>query len=306
MNPRIGELPRLYRLIPWIHGTPRALHRSPAGGRGCRRPGVSGAAGASGRAVRAGRAGGHRRPHHGTEAHRGARPAVRGGQPRRRRGQHRPRGRRPLRARWLYSPGRGQRHQRDQPQPLPQDARRSGKGPGAGQHGGFQRDDPGRASFTAGKQREAIDCARALEAGRDYFRIIGQWLHRSLVGRAVQEHGEGGSPARAIQGRGAGADGPRRGTGADDDHRHFFHAALRQGGPAEGARGFERKTPAIAIDRGWGCRGRCCHGGPSCPIQLAGRGLAAGRRLVAACERAGKILPKEVAAELARPYPRAP
>ncbi len=36
------------------------------------------------------------------------------------------------------------------------------------------------------------------------------------------------------------------------------------------------------------------------------RGFAAGQRLVAACERAGKILPKEVAAELARPYPRAP
>jgi ABC-type branched-subunit amino acid transport system substrate-binding protein len=40
------------------------------------------------------------------------------------------------------------------------------------------------------------------------------------------------------------------------------------------------------------------------------RGYSAGRRLVAACERAPKILPKEVAAELAaaagRPYPRAP
>jgi len=40
------------------------------------------------------------------------------------------------------------------------------------------------------------------------------------------------------------------------------------------------------------------------------RGFAAGRRLVAACERAPKILPKEVAAELAadsaRSYPRAP
>jgi len=40
------------------------------------------------------------------------------------------------------------------------------------------------------------------------------------------------------------------------------------------------------------------------------RGFEAGRRLVAACERAPRILPKEVAAELAaasaRPYPRAP
>ena len=40
------------------------------------------------------------------------------------------------------------------------------------------------------------------------------------------------------------------------------------------------------------------------------RGFAAGRRLVAACERAARILPQEVAAELAagsaRPYPRAP
>jgi hypothetical protein len=40
------------------------------------------------------------------------------------------------------------------------------------------------------------------------------------------------------------------------------------------------------------------------------RGYAAGRTLLAACERAKKILPKEVGAELAalaaRPYPRAP
>jgi ABC-type branched-subunit amino acid transport system substrate-binding protein len=36
------------------------------------------------------------------------------------------------------------------------------------------------------------------------------------------------------------------------------------------------------------------------------RGYSAGLRLVAAFESAKKILPKEVAAELARPYPRAP
>ena len=80
---------------------------------------------------------------------------------------------------------------------------------------------------------------------------------------------------------------------------------MRMGGP--------NGAVAIACSSGAECLAAAREAAGVIPIVLAEsgktaeeRGYAAGTRLVAAFESAKKILPKEVAAELARPYPRAP
>ena len=80
---------------------------------------------------------------------------------------------------------------------------------------------------------------------------------------------------------------------------------LRLGGP--------NGAVAIACSSGEECLKAAHEAAGLIPIVTAGsgktaeeRGYSAGQRLIAAFESAKKILPKEVAAELARPYPRAP